>query len=95
MNFKKFFEKSIEQQKAERKQEREKEFEKLPLAVRRATDQKMWEDGELKSGGYVDGGYSNSQQEKDGTALWNFRKKASKKELTLLKKYEQYRKAGL
>ena len=87
-------EKSIEQQKKERKEEREKEFKKLPLAVRRATDKNIWDEGYSKSGGYVDAGFSSKQQEKDGTALWNFRKKASKKDLMLLKKYEQYRKAG-
>jgi hypothetical protein len=86
-------EKTIEQQKAERKAEREKEFSKLPLPVRRGMDDRIYWEQAGKQGKYVDSGYGSKQQEKDGTALNNFERKASKKDLQLLKKYEQYKKS--
>ena len=88
-------EKSIEQQKAERKAETDKEFTKIPISIRRAMDKRISDNKTKQSGGYVEGGYAgNKQQEKDSKALWEFERKASKKELMLLKKYEQYKRIG-
>lgn len=80
--------KSIEQQKAERLVEKEKEFKTLPVAVRRAVTDNIEQEEARLAGKYVDGGYGSKQQEADDKALFNFRKKASKKEIAKLNRFK-------
>lgn len=83
--------KSIEQQKAERQAmlqaERHAEVDALPAAVKRAALKRKQDELAQKAGGYVDGGFANSEQASDAKALRRFEEKSSKSQRQALARY--------
>lgn len=83
--------KSIEQQKAERQAmlqaERQAEIDALPVAVKRAALKRKQDELAQKAGGYVDGGFANSEQASDAKALRRFEEKSSKSQRQALARY--------